>query len=78
LALSESAIDRVPPEHRDISTLTVALPVSALEEIRTVIKEARAQIVRIADRYPSSASDAVCQLNIQLFPVTRWPREVAS
>ena len=77
LALSESAVDRIPPERRDISTLTLALPVAALEEIRSVLKEARAQVVRIADRLPAESSDAVYQLNIQMFPVSRWPRGVA-
>ena len=74
LRLSETALDRIPPDRRDDSTLTVAFPVVALEEIRTALKEARAKVVRIADQYAARDSDAVFQLNLQLFPVTRWPR----
>jgi len=75
LRLSESAVDRIPAERRDISTVTVAFPVRALDEIRGILKEARAKIVRVADQYPAEESDAVFQLNLQLFPVTCWPRE---
>lgn len=75
LRLSETAVDRIPAERRDISTVTVAFPVRALEEIRGILKEARAKIVRTADQYPAEESDAVFQLNLQLFPVTCWPKE---
>lgn len=73
IRLSEGAVDRVPREQRDVSTLTVALSRSALEEIRAVLKEARAQVIKIADRLPADESDAVYQLNQQFFPVTRIP-----
>jgi len=73
IRLSEGAIDRIPREQRDVSTLTVALSRTALDEIRAVLKEARAQIVKIADRLPADESDAVYQLNQQFFPVTRLP-----
>lgn len=73
IRLSEGAVDRIPRDQRDVSTLTVALSRSALDEIRAVLKEARAQIVKIADRLPPEESDAVYQLNLQFFPVTRLP-----
>ncbi|MEK7392342.1 MAG: DUF4423 domain-containing protein, partial [Fibrobacterota bacterium] len=64
-------VDRVPRDQRDVSTLTIALSRSALDEIRAVLKDARAQIVKIADRLPAEESDAVYQLNQQFFPVSR-------
>lgn len=71
IRLSEGAVERVPKELRDISTITVALSSDCLEEIREILREARAKVVRIADRRPSEDSDAVYQLNLQWFPVTR-------
>ena len=71
IRLSEGAVDRVPRDQRDVSTLTIALSRSALDEIRAVLKDARAQIVKIADRLPAEESDAVYQLNQQFFPVSR-------
>lgn len=71
IRLSEGAVDRIPKHQRDISTLTVALPRECLDEIREVLKEARSRIVKIADRKPAEESDAVYQLNIQWFPVSR-------
>lgn len=71
IQLSEGALDRVPRERRDISTLTVALSSQSLDEIRSVLKEARSQIIKIADRLPPEESDAVYQLNLQFFPVTQ-------
>ncbi len=75
IGLSQGAVDRVPRERRDISTLTVALSGKCLEEIRTVLKEARSQIIKIADRLPPEESDMVYQLNLQFFPVTRLPAD---
>ena len=71
IRLSEGAVERIPKHQRDISTLTVALPRECLEEIREVLKEARSRIIKIADRKASEESDAVYQLNIQWFPVSR-------
>lgn len=71
IRLSEGAVERVPKELRDISTITVALSSDCLEEVREVLREARAKVVKIADRRPPEDSDAVYQLNLQWFPVTR-------
>lgn len=75
IQLSEGSVDRVPRERRDISTVTIALSGKALDEIRNVLKDARAQIIRIADRLPPEESDSVYQLNLQFFPVTQLPSE---
>lgn len=71
IRLSEGAVERIPKPQRDISTLTVALPRECLDEIRDVLKDARSRILKIADRKSPEESDAVYQLNIQWFPVTR-------
>ncbi len=76
IRLSEGAVDRIARERRDVSTLTIALASSCLDEIREVLKEARARIVKIADRLPSEDSDAVYQLNMQWFPVTIDPSAI--
>lgn len=76
IRLSEGAVERIPKHQRDISTLTVALPRECLDEIREVLKEARSRIVKIADRKAPEDSDAVYQLNIQWFPVSRLDGDV--
>lgn len=71
IRLSEGAVDRVAKELRDVSTITVALSSDCLDEVREVLREARAKVVKIADKRPSEDSDVVYQLNLQWFPVTR-------
>jgi len=78
IRLSEGAVERIPKDRRDISTITVALSTECLEEIREVLREARAKVVKIADRRAAEESDAVYQLNLQWFPVTRPTRDAGN
>ncbi|MBD3241416.1 MAG: TIGR02147 family protein [Chitinivibrionales bacterium] len=69
IALAGEAIERFPPEQRDISTVTVNLSKRGLalakERIRALRKEVL-QIERTEER-----PDAVYQVNLQLFPLSK-------
>ena len=71
ILLSSQALENIAREWRDISTLTLSLDSSALEEVRQVLKECRQSIVGIVDRMPSGKTDAVYQLNMQFIPLTK-------
>lgn len=75
---AKNAIDSIPREKRDISTLTLALDSSQIERIKAVLAEARTSIVKQVGAMPSKECDAVYQLNIQLFPVMQKEKELDS
>lgn len=75
---AKNAIDSIPREKRDISTLTLALDSSQIERIKAVLAEARNSIVKQVGAMPSKECDAVYQLNIQLFPVMQKEKELDS
>jgi uncharacterized protein (TIGR02147 family) len=66
--LATRALDTVPKEERDFSTLTMALSEESFERIRDVIKKARAEIAQIERE--CDAPERVYQVNFQCFPLT--------
>jgi uncharacterized protein (TIGR02147 family) len=68
LKLGQDAISTVPKEERDISTLTLSIPNSAIPILKERIAEFRGQIIKILDDLGNA--DRVVQLNIQLFPLS--------
>jgi len=62
------ALDTVPKPQRDYSTLTMALTPDALEKIRAIIKQARADIALVEQN--CSDPDRVYQINFQCFPLS--------
>jgi uncharacterized protein (TIGR02147 family) len=67
--LAAEAIERIPKEQRDISTLTLSTSVACLEEIRERLTEVRQEIMELVKKYGDS--EEVFQLNFQVFPLTR-------
>lgn len=67
--LAAKALDTVPKEDRDISTLTMALSKDAFKRIREVVKNARAEITAIERE--CSNPQRVYQINMQCFPLTQ-------
>ncbi|MBN1759215.1 MAG: TIGR02147 family protein [Chitinispirillaceae bacterium] len=67
--LAAKALDTVPKEERDFSTLTMALSQEAFEKVRDVVKNARAEIAAIERE--SSDPERVYQINMQCFPLTQ-------
>jgi uncharacterized protein (TIGR02147 family) len=69
IKLSLEAIDRFAPKDRDISTITMSLPVDRLLEIKELAEQFRNSVVtRINDM---DKPNRVYQLNIQLFPIAQ-------
>lgn len=68
LKLALEALDRHPREVRDLSTITVTLSESSLEQVKAALKAVRQCILGLAEK--DEKVDQVYQLNIQLFPLT--------
>jgi uncharacterized protein (TIGR02147 family) len=68
IKLAEESLERFRKEERDISTLTVSIPESAIPEIRDLTSEFRESLKKLVNGY--SETDRVYQLNIQMFPLT--------
>jgi transcriptional regulator with XRE-family HTH domain len=69
LEMARSALDEVPYERRDQSTLTLKVDATRLPEIRAKIKQLRRQL----DRYieGQGTPDSVYHLSISFYPVTK-------
>jgi uncharacterized protein (TIGR02147 family) len=63
------ALDRIPREEREISSLTLCLSEADFAKLRAEIASFRS---RLLQRYQSAAdAERVVQLNFQLFPLSR-------
>ena len=68
IKLAEESLERFRKEERDISTLTLNIPESAIPEIRELASEFRDSLKKLVNSY--TETDRVYQMNIQLFPLT--------
>ncbi|MBN1600379.1 MAG: TIGR02147 family protein [Chitinispirillaceae bacterium] len=68
-SLAASAIDSVPKDERDISTVTVSLNNEGVNRIREALADLRREIIEIAASCHSV--DRAFQVNLQLFPVSK-------
>jgi len=66
--MAQRALEEVPVEERDVSTLTLSIGETTFREIRSRLALLRQEILSLArsDRSP----DRVCQMNLALFPLT--------
>jgi len=67
--LAKEAIDRHPAGHRNISTVTFSVSEKTYDDIKAELDACRKRILGMVDR--SENETMVCQLNMQLFPLTR-------
>jgi uncharacterized protein (TIGR02147 family) len=67
--LANEAIDRHPARHRNISSITFSVSPQTYDDIKAELDACRKRILGMIDR--SEKEDRVCQLNLQLFPLTR-------
>jgi uncharacterized protein (TIGR02147 family) len=67
--LASKAIDVVPKDERDISTVTVSLDEEGVNHVREALAGLRRVIVEISASCQSV--DRACQVNLQLFPVSK-------
>ncbi len=68
IELSARALE-LPQEIREITGLTVGLPLNKLDEVKQLIRQFRENIDALLDKHQSEANE-VYQLNIQFFPLT--------
>jgi uncharacterized protein (TIGR02147 family) len=66
--LAAEAIERIPKEDRDISTLTLSTTADCLEAIRERLAEVRQEIMKMVKEF--DGAEEVYQLNFQIFPLT--------
>jgi uncharacterized protein (TIGR02147 family) len=67
--LAADALRRIKPELREMSTLTVSISESAFESMKERLQSVRKELLEIAKN--DSKADRVCQVNLQLFPLTK-------
>lgn len=61
------SLNEIPPDERDVSTITMAVDSKGFNDIREMIKEFRKQLQIRVDK--CGVPDRVMQLNLALFPV---------
>lgn len=75
LTLAREALDRHPKEHRDISTITLAVSHKDLEAIRLKAQEFRQALLQLKTGH--DIQDCVYQINIQVLPLTQMGNDHA-
>lgn len=68
MQLAMEAVDRVPKEHRDVSTLTLSISSRTLKEIQDKLAACRSEILELAKR--DDFAEHVYQVNVQVFPLS--------
>jgi len=67
------SLSRVPPEGRDVTSLTLHMRKETLEDVRNLLRQCRQSILqRVA---MDQDADMVFQANFQVFPLTQWDLE---
>jgi len=67
------SIDAVPRQRREISAACVPISKETAEKIKTMMQEFRQEVLAIASA--DEAPETIYQLNLQLFPMSRWDDE---
>lgn len=69
LKLAERALDKVPIDQRDISSITMCADPAKMAQVKKLIWEFRARINSIMEE--KTKNNSLYQLNIQLFPISQ-------
>jgi len=69
MAHAAEALDRIPAEERDISSVTLCMGRAGLASIKLRIQRFRAELLALSDL--EEAPEQVVQVNFQLFPLSR-------
>ena len=69
LDLAKRALDHLPREERDISSLTLCVAEAALPLLKQRIREFRQELLQLAAQ--EASPERVVQLNFQMFPLSR-------
>lgn len=73
IELAKKSQDRIPPDLRDISSVTASISKSGFETIKSEIQLFRKRILEIVKS--DSDPEGVYQINFQLFPITKINRK---
>jgi uncharacterized protein (TIGR02147 family) len=68
LLMASRALERLPREERHVSGITLGISADGYHKLCTEINAFKDRVVQIVNH--DHGSDRVCQLNVQLFPVT--------
>lgn len=69
LVLAKDALEKIPRDERDFSTMTISLSQDGFNKIREGLKQFRHQIFEIVEK--ENHVDCAYQLNFQVFPVSK-------
>jgi len=69
LDLAKRALDHLPREERDISSLTLCVAEATLPQLKQRVREFRQELLQLAEL--ERAPERVVQLNFQMFPLSR-------
>lgn len=69
--LAYQALDTIPKEQRDISTVTITLSKDGFDEARELIRRFRQDMLKLVNN--AKQPDGVYHLNLQLIPIGRIP-----
>jgi uncharacterized protein (TIGR02147 family) len=69
LDLAKRALDHLPREERDISSLTLCVAESTLPLLKQRIREFRHELLQLAEQ--EASPERVVQVNFQMFPLSR-------
>ncbi len=73
--LAKRALDQLPREERDISSLTLSIADRALPLLKQRLFELRQELLQLAEL--EGAPERVVQVNLQLFPLSRRAPEIS-
>jgi uncharacterized protein (TIGR02147 family) len=69
LAIAQQALDDIPPQHREMSQVTIKISRTVFAKIKQRLQEFREELLQIATE--DADVDTVYHANFQLYPVTR-------
>jgi uncharacterized protein (TIGR02147 family) len=69
LARASEAIDRIPREEREISSVTLCVSHDTLLRLKARIREFRRELLQLAEL--EGEPERVVQINFQLFPLSK-------
>ena len=75
MELASRSLDTVPASHRDISTMTMNIDASSLEDLRIMVREFQENVAKLVES--AQVSDRVYHMNIQIFPLSRLPGDAS-
>jgi uncharacterized protein (TIGR02147 family) len=69
LDLAKRALDHLPRDQRDISSVTLSVSAAALPALKERLRQFRQELLQLAEL--EATPERVVQLNLQLFPLTK-------